>query len=76
MDKITLKEYRQRCWQVAEVFKNDVKIATVNRFYDVNADWIIIYETVGGSGYGYKPGNVIQRIYIGASEFKREVSYQ
>jgi hypothetical protein len=45
MDEFKIKEYNQRFWQVAEVFKNGKKIADINKFYDVTTDWIIIYDT-------------------------------
>jgi hypothetical protein len=72
MDKFTIKEYNQRFWNVAEVFKNGSKIADINRFYDVTVDWIIIYNTVGGSGTGWRKGEVLKKIFIGNSEFSRE----
>lgn len=71
MDYITLKVYTGNCWQVAEVFKNHKSIAKINKFYNVTEDWIIIYDEIGGSGTGFRKGDVIERIYIGNSEFKR-----
>lgn len=72
MDIITVKTFANRCFDVAEIWKNDKKISTVNKFYEVTKDWIIIYETNGGCGYGYQKGNVIEKIYIGDSELKLE----
>lgn len=72
-DLFTIKEYRNRFWQVAEVFKNEKSICEINKFYDVTPDWIIIYDTSGGSGYGYSKGDIIRKIFIGDSEFKKEI---
>lgn len=72
MDKILIKEYRNRFWRIAEVFKNGTKIADINKFYDVTLGWIIIYETYGGSGIGFKKGNILEKIYIGDAEFSKE----
>lgn len=71
MDKVLIKEYKNRFWDVAEIFKNDKKIATVNLFFSVKDDWIFIYNTAGGSGYGYKQGDLIEKIYIGDCELER-----
>lgn len=72
MDKFLIKEYNQRFWQVAEVFKNGIKIADVNKFYDVTSDWIIIYDTVGGIGTGWNKGEILQKIFIGNSELLKQ----
>ena len=72
MDKFLIREYKGNFWQVAEVFKNGIKIADVNKFYSVTADWIIIYDTVGGTGYGYKKGEILAKIYIGNAEYSKE----
>jgi len=72
MDKFKIKEYKQRFWQVAEVFKNGKKIADINKFYDVTKDWIIIYDTVGGSGTGWNKGEILNKIFIGNAEFSKE----
>lgn len=66
---VELKLYAQNYWHVADVFKDGEKIASINQFYEVQQDWIIIYGTQGGSGYGYKKGEIIQKIFIGDSEF-------
>ena len=71
MDKITLKLFKQRFWQVAEVWKNGKKIATINRFYNINDNWIFIYDTNGGQGTGYKKGELLKKIFIGNSEFEK-----
>lgn len=76
MDKFVIKEYAQRFWMVAEVFKNDIEIATINKFYDVDKDWITIYEVQGGSGIGYEKGAIKQKIFIGNAEFKKEIINQ
>jgi hypothetical protein len=72
MDKFLIREYKGKFWQVAEVFKNGIKIADVNKFYSVTTDWIIIYDTVGGTGYGYKKGEILAKIYIGNAEYSKE----
>lgn len=72
MDKFLIREYKNRYWQVAEVFKNGKEVATINRFYEVNTDWIIIYDTIGGTGTGYRKGDVVQKIFIGNAELSKE----
>lgn len=72
MDKFKIKEYKQRFWQVAEVFKNGDKIADINKFYDVTPEWITIYETVGGTGTGWRKGEIFKKIFIGNAEFSKE----
>ena len=73
-DKIVLKEFKRRFWMVAEVWKNDKKIADINRFYKVTDEWIFIYDTIGGQGTGYKKGDLLEKIFIGDCEFKLTVS--
>ncbi len=72
VDRYLIKEYKQRFWQVAEVFKNGNKIADVNKFYDVTQEWITIYDTIGGSGTGWSKGSVLTKIFIGNAEFSKE----
>ncbi len=67
---IELRVRPDNYWQVADVLKDGEKITTINCFYEVDKDWILIYETLGGSGYGYRKGKVIEKIFIGDSEFK------
>lgn len=68
MDKYIVRIYRNRFWQIGEIFKNGDKIADINVFYEVSKDWIIIYGTVGSSGSGHSKGDVERKIYIGDSE--------
>ena len=69
MDKVYLAKYPQRCWHVADIHKGN-EIIPINRFYSIDKDFICIYNTMGGSGYGYSPGDVIQKVYIGDCEFE------
>lgn len=73
IDKFIIKEYPSREWQVAEIFKNEVKIADVNKYYEITSDFIIIYETIGGSGPGFQKGGVTDKIYIGEAELRKEI---
>lgn len=72
MDKFVVKEFKNRFWQIAEVYKNGKKIAQVNKFYEVTHDWIVIYDTVGGSGTGFNKGEILNKFFIGDSEFSKE----
>ncbi len=74
LDKIVLKEFKQRMWMVAEVWKNGKKIADINRFYKVTDEWIFIYGTEGGQGTGYVQGDLLRKIFIGDCEFKKEIN--
>jgi len=82
MRTVTIIKFPQRYWEVARI-----KIETttgnctmyeclrVNRFFDVKDDCILIYETVGGQGTGYQPGQVIHRVnIIGADVRTREAT--
>lgn len=71
MDKVILEEYPNKCWGVAKVFKNGTEIADISLFYDVTPEWIFIYKTAGGSGTGFRQGDLIEKIFIGDCEFKR-----
>ena len=66
--KIILKTFPNKMWRVAivEIYNNDVLEKTINisRFYEVNDDYIIIYDTIGGSGTGYRKGDVLHKIKI------------
>jgi len=71
--KITLVEYPNSYWHVADVIVDDAHERTffkINKFYDVKKDYIIEYEATGGSGIGFKPGKVIRKIFIGDAEFE------
>lgn len=76
MDKITIKEKKQNFWNVAEVFKNNEHMATVNKFYEVDKDWIYIYDTLGGSGTGWSKGQLLKKISITNCEFEIITSQQ
>lgn len=43
----------------------------INKFYVVSSDWFEIYETLGGSGSGFSPGELRRRVYIGDREYKK-----
>ena len=70
---IELVRYKNRFWMVAEVITPKETI-TINKFYKVDDNWIYIYKTIGGSGIGWKAGDLDRKIFIGDSEFiTREV---
>lgn len=77
MKKIVIREYPNRYWSVAEVFVFEdgttLKAIEVNKFYDVDKDFITIYDTVGGSGTGYMPGKVLHKISIQDCELETQV---
>ena len=82
MRTVTIITFPQRSWSVAWI-----KIETttgnctmyeclrVNKFFKVTDDCILIYDTVGGEGTGYQPGQVLARInIIGADVRTREAT--
>jgi len=74
MQRATLYTYKHHFSGIAKiVIRNEdfkvIEIVTIDKFYKVTPDWVIIYETGGGQGIGYSPDNVIRRIYIGDMEF-------
>jgi len=74
MKKFVLKVYPNRCWHLAdlEVYKDNqlVKTYYVNKFWSVNEDWFFIYDEIGGTGTGWRKGDIMSKIYIGDSEFE------
>lgn len=71
MSEVILKWKNNQFWCKGEVFKDGELIAKINCFYEVTPDWIFIYEPKGGSGTGYKPGEMIQKIFIGDCNFRK-----
>lgn len=71
MDKYILKHYTNRCWSVGEIYKNSELYANINLYYDVTPEFILIYETEGGTGTGFRKGDIKRKIYIGNSEFEK-----
>ncbi len=72
MDKILITKYPNRFWQVAKIekFRDDNLVETimVNRFMEVNEDWVLVFDTVGGSGTGYSKGELLRKISTSNSE--------
>ena len=72
--KIILTKYTRQFWSVAKVVVYEdgkkPKEYTVNLFHEVKDDAILIYDTVGGSGIGFKKGELLHRIPIGDAEFE------
>ncbi len=66
--KIVLKLFPNKMWSVAlvEIYNDNVlnKTININKFYEVNDDYIIIYDTIGGSGTGFTKGDVLHKIKI------------
>lgn len=77
---VDLIKYPKRCWEVAEVIVKDfgveLKTYNVNLFYEVDNKFIYIYETVGGSGYGYSKGNLKNKISIEDAEFNTIINHE
>ena len=71
MSKVIINHYQRRYWQVAEIFKDGTLIAKANKFYQVTPDWIFIYDEIGGSGYGYKKGELLKKIFVGDCEIEK-----
>lgn len=69
MDKYELKIYENRVWNIAELFKNNESVALINKFYEYDKNWFIIYKSEGGQGTGFYPGSILQKIFIGDAEF-------
>lgn len=77
MKRFVLKKYRDRFWQVAdlEIYEDEIckEVVSINKFYDVDSSWFTIYETEGGSGIGFKKGEIKRKIHIGDAEYKTEI---
>jgi hypothetical protein len=73
MDKVVLKIRPNRFWSIGQVYKNDVLIAEINRHYEVDENFIHIYDTEGGSGTGFVKGELKEKISIANCEFKKEI---
>ncbi len=72
--KIILTKYTRHVWGVAKVVVyedgKDPKTYRVNAFYEVTNDAVLIYDTIGGSGTGYRKGDLLHRIQIDNSDFE------
>ena len=73
--KAVLKKYKHHYWHVAdlELYEDFIlkKTIRINKFYDITEDWFFIYDEIGGSGTGFWKGEIINKIYIGDSEFQK-----
>ena len=72
MKIIKFVEHKNNCWKVAEVYENNVLIKTINKFFKVDNDFIYEYDCVGGSGTGYRSGDLIWKYSIKDCNFIRE----
>jgi len=70
--EINLVIHKNQFWDIGEVFRDGIKIATINKFYEVDKQSIYIYETIGGSGTGYNKGNIKEIIPILGCKFSTE----
>lgn len=74
--KFILKVYPLNVWCRAELEcyeDGELKeTISINRFYDVTQDWIFIYDESGGTGYGYKKGDILRKVFIGDAEFEQK----
>lgn len=76
MKKVILEIENQNYWCVGQlyIYIDDQlsKIYKINKFYKVTEDWFFIYGESGGSGYGYKPGDILHKIKIDDAEFDKK----
>jgi len=74
VDLVILTIYKGRCWCVAElsIFEEDklTETVSINKFYEVDEGSIRIYDTIGGSGYGYSKGNLLRKVSLSGKDFK------
>jgi hypothetical protein len=73
MDKVVLKIDESKFWSKGQVFKNDILIAEINRHYEVDENFIYIYDSAGGSGTGWVKGELQEKINISNCEYKKEL---
>ena len=75
MRKAILIEYPDHYWHVADFFVLNhgrvERTERINKFFKVDENWMVIYETVGGSGTGFSAGEMNCRINISDCEFYR-----
>lgn len=80
MKKYILIEYPQHFWGCfdLEEYIDGVlnRIIELNKYCEVNGDFIIEYDAEGGSGIGWKKGEVIKKISIKGAEFEKVKSYK
>ena len=66
--KIILETYKNNFWNIGTVkiyYNNNLsKSIKINKFHDVIDDYIIIYETNGGLGTGFRKGDILHKIKI------------
>lgn len=74
MKRFILTTYTQNFWGASELkmYENNelIEITPINKFFTISEDWIFIYNEIGGSGIGFKRGDIIKKIFIGDSEFE------
>lgn len=66
--RVIIKEFTNRFWEVAEITvinSDGVKEwIDVNKFYEVDKNWIYVFDTAGGQGTGYSKGKLLRKIDI------------
>lgn len=82
MELVLLTVYPNRYWGIGlvEIWKpasqyKDAELieeVRINKFYEVTDDFIFIYDETGGSGYGYKKGDLLRKISLEGREFKTQ----
>lgn len=75
MKKAILTKYKGRFWCVAELdiyseSGQKIRQYPINRHYEHDKDWFIIFDTEGGQGIGYRAGDILNKIFIGDCEFE------
>ena len=73
MKKIKLCYKPNQFWNKGKVTIKEngksVKKYSINRYYDVDEDYIYIYDVDGGQGIGYKKGKLLHKISLENAEY-------
>ena len=77
MKTYVLKKYKGVVWGVAELFVCEgdpesslfTSLIKINLFYEVDSNWFSVYDTIGGTGTGWRKGELIRKINISDGEY-------
>lgn len=77
MKKVFVLEWHEnQFWLQGELkqFINDklIKKWDINNYYSVGGNYFYIYDTVGGSGTGFRRGEILHKIDISNAEYSKK----
>jgi hypothetical protein len=71
MKTLKIIHHKSHCWSIADVYEDHELIHTINKFYKIDDNSIYEYDAEGGSGIGFKLGDLIWKYCIKDCNFIR-----